>query len=119
LRAVLLVVGFAWLALATRAGLSANTDTLTQLETLDVATHANDFTDDLVTGHAKLVGKWTPSSRNSVVVGSAATAALDMNGDVISLLGPELVFDELEVSVLVGVLDGVALDSVDSHVARK
>lgn len=104
----LTVVVGAPLALAAGADLGADTDTLSDLELLDVLADLNDFADNLVAGDDKLGLPRAPAARDGVVVRAANTAALDGDGHAVILERLELVLGDLEVEVLLRVLDGVA-----------
>jgi hypothetical protein len=67
-RAVVLIVALAHLALHTTLNLGSNTDTITSLELLDLVTDSDDFANDLVAYTDWSGSKLSPSSSDGVYI---------------------------------------------------
>lgn len=80
--AVVLVVALALRALETRPNLSANTDAVALFYILDAFAHLDCLADDLV-AYADRSVSLAPTAGDSVNIGAADTAALDLDVDVI------------------------------------
>jgi len=95
--AVLLVVGLARLAFTARSDLGSNTDTLADFELGHFGADLGDLANDLVSSHDKLGLPRSPTARDGVVVRTADTAALDIDGNTVILERLELVLLDLKV----------------------
>lgn len=80
--AIVLVVALALRALQARPDLSTNTGTVANLECRDLRSNFYDLADNLV---ADSNGCWgfTPASCDGVHIGTADTAALDLDVDIV------------------------------------
>jgi hypothetical protein len=103
LGAVVLVVVVAPLTVQTRQDLSANTDSLADLEFGNLVTNVGDGTDNLVSWDDPVGAQGTPTASNGVDVGAANTTVGDGDGDIVRALGLELVLVDSEVGVVLGV----------------
>lgn len=81
MRAVVLVVRFAKLALQTRTNLSANTDTVSNLDGCHLVADLDGFTDDLMTD-ADWERAIAPTASDGMDIRAADSAALNFNVDV-------------------------------------
>jgi hypothetical protein len=67
-RAVVLVVALAHLALHTTLNLCSNTDTVTSLELLDLVTDSDDLANNLVSYADRRGSEFTPTSSDGVYI---------------------------------------------------
>jgi len=88
--------------------LGADTDTIADLDTLNVLADLGSSTDDLVTGDAEVVAQGTPTTRDGVDIRTTNTAVSDGDVDIVVGLLLEVEVVDLEVGPILGVSDTVS-----------
>lgn len=83
--------------------LGTDTDTVADLDVLDVLADLGSSTDDLVTGNAEVVVQRTPATRDGVDVRATNTTVGDGNVDIVIGLLLEVEVVDLEVGPVLGV----------------
>lgn len=92
LRAVVLVLVLAVLALHARPDLSTNTDSVALLELGDLVANSQDLADDLVTDTER-EGSVTPSTSDGVDIGTTNTTGVNGDVNIVLLEGLQRLLD--------------------------
>ena len=96
------------LCLIVLTNLSADTDTVADLDAFNVLANLGSSADDLVTGNAEVMVQRTPTTRDGVYVRAANATVGDGNVDIVVGLALELEVEDLEVGPVLGVSDTVS-----------